>query len=233
MDDNQNFETFLSLSPNKFVISTNSEIDKNLYEKQLIFENDSKKLDLKILDNFLNENIFKIEKDLNNFVKNIFLIIDCDEFFTVNLSIKKNNYGDLITDDNLSYILNEARDQCSDTLKGKRIVHILIDNYSVDDKKYSNLPQNLKCKYFSLDIRFLCLPENYVKDLENVINKYQIAINKLISMRYLKSLFPDESMKLTNMVRKVNEGYNLNEVVLTSKKRKNMSFFERFFHFFT
>ena len=52
MDDNQNFETFLSLSPNKFVISTNSEIDKNLYEKQLIFENDSKKLDLKILDNF-------------------------------------------------------------------------------------------------------------------------------------------------------------------------------------
>ncbi len=233
MSDHLNFETFLSLSSKKFVILTNSETNENLYEKEFVFENDSKKLDLKTLDSFLNENIFKIEKKLNDFVKNIFLIIDCDEFFTVNLSIKKNNYGGLITNDNLSYILNEARDQCLDTLKDKRIIHVLIDNYLVDDKKYSNLPQDLRCKYFSLDIRFLCLPENYLKNLEKIIFKYQIVINKLISMRYLKAIFPDENMKLTEMVSKVNEGYNLNEVVLTSKKVKNMSFFERFFHFFT
>lgn len=233
MDDHLNFETFLSLSPKKFVISSHSILNKNLYEKELNFENKSKKLDLKTLDHFLNENVFKIEKDLNNFIKNIFLIIDCYEFFTLNLSIKKNNYGDFITNDNLSYILNEARDQCSDTLNDKRIIHILIDSYLVDDIKYSNLPQNLKCKYFSLDIRFLCLPENYLKDLEKIVNKYQISIKKLISMKYLKGLFPNEDIKLPDMVRKVNEGYNLNEVVLTPKKTKNMSFFERFFHFFS
>ena len=71
------------------------------------------------------------------------------------------------------------------------------------------------------------------KDLEKIVNKYQISINKLISMSYLKALFPNENIKLPDMVRKVNEGYNLNEVVLSSKKSENISFFEKFFHFFT
>ena len=123
MDDHLNFETFLSLSPSRFKISANLEADKNLYEKELIFESESNEFDLRTLDHFLNENVFKIEKSLNNFIKNIFLIIDCNKFFTVNLSIKKNNNGDLITNDNLSYVLNEARDQCSVTLQDKRIIN--------------------------------------------------------------------------------------------------------------
>ena len=61
MNDHLNFETFLSLSPKKFVISSYSILNKNLYEKELNFENKSKKLDLKTLDHFLNENVFKIE----------------------------------------------------------------------------------------------------------------------------------------------------------------------------
>ena len=77
------------------------------------------------------------------------------------------------------------------------------------------------------------MPENYLKDLENIIYKYQISINKLISMKYLKTLFPEENIELPEMVKKVDEGYNLNEAVITSKKSKKMSFFERFFHFFS
>ena len=45
-----------------------------------------------LINAFLENNIFKIEKILNNFVKKINLIIECKSFLTVSLSIKKNNH---------------------------------------------------------------------------------------------------------------------------------------------
>jgi len=232
MDDYLNFETYLSLSSKKFTISVNTEIKKKIYEKELTFKKDISNIDLDKLDHFLNENIFKIEKLLKNFVKNIYIIIDCEEFFPIDISLKKKNYGEFITTQNLNYILNEARDQCSSTLVDKKIIHILIDKYLIDDKKFSNLPQNLKCNHFSLDINFICLPLNFIKKIENILSKYQISINRLISMKYLESLFLDQNIDLSEMAEKVIDGHNLNEVVLSSKKSENMSFFEKFFHFF-
>ena len=233
MDDYLNFETYLSLSSKKFTISVSTEVKKKIYEKQLTFKTAIDHIDFDKLDHFLNENIFKIEKLLKNFVKNIYIIIDCEEFFPIDISLKKKNYGEFITIKNLNYILNEAKDQCSNTLVDKKIIHILIDKYLIDDKKFSNLPQNLKCNHFSLDINFICLPKNYIKKIENILSKYQISINRLISMKYLESLFLDQNVDFSEMAGKVIDGHNLNEVVLSSKKSENMSFFEKFFHFFT
>ena len=52
-------------------------------------------------------------------------------------------------------------------------------------------------------------------------------------MKYLKSLFLNEDIDLNEMTKKVIDGYNLNEVVLTAKKSENKTFFEKFFHFFS
>ena len=233
MDDQLNFQTYLFISPKKIVILVNTESNDKLYEKELIFKKISKNLDHNILDNFLNENIFKIEKILNNFIKNICVIIDCEEFFSAKISIKKNNYGELIKRSNLNYILNEARDQCSNTLKDMKIIHFLIDNYFIDEKKYLHLPQNLKCNNFSLDINFICLPLDYIKNLEQIFKKYQISIDRFISKRYMEDLFSNTDMSSVEMTREIMAGYNLNEVVLEAKKLKNSTFFEKFFHFFS
>ena len=96
-----------------------------------------------------------------------------------------------------------------------------------------NLPQNLKCDYFSLDVNFICLPLNYLKKIENILSKYQISISRVISMKYLETLFLDKNVEFTEMAEKVVNGHNLNEVVLSSKKSENISFFEKFFHFFS
>ncbi len=232
MVDYTNFETYLFLSPKKFIILVIRETNEKIYENELLLDAKSKDLDLDKLDHFLNDNIFKIEKFLNDFVKNIHLIIDCEFFFSVNMSIKKNNYGELLTTSNINYVLNEAKHYCSDTLSNRKLIHLLIDNYLIDGKSYSNFPQNLKCNYFSLDINFICLPLNYVRKIEDTINKYQISLNRLISMKYIENYFSSENLPLNEMAQKIIDGYNLNEVVLTSKKVKNKSFFEKFFHFF-
>ena len=232
MVDTANFETYLFLSPNNFVISVIKKNNDKIYEKKLFLDSKYQDLDLDKLDQFLNDNIFKIEKILNSFVKNINLIIDTHKFFSVKISIKKNNYGELITSKNLNYILNEARDYCSNTLENKRIIHVLIDDYFIDDKKYLDLPVNLRCNHFSLNINFICLPLNYLKNIEDCFKRYQISLNRLISMQYIKTYFSDEKINLDEMAKKIIDGHNLNEVELTTKKTENRGFFEKFFHFF-
>ena len=233
MIDYLNFETYLFLSPNKFIIFVIKNNNEKIYEKELLIVSKTQDLDLNKLDKFLNDNIFKIEKILNSFVKNIHLIIDSHKFFSLKISIKKNNYGEVITSKSLNYILNEARDYCSNTLENKKLIHVLIDDYFIDDKKYSDPPFNLRCNNYSLNINFICLPLNYLKNLEDIIKKYQISLNRLISMEYLKTYFIDEKINLDEMAKKIINGHNLNEVVLTTKKTTNKTFFEKFFHFFS
>ncbi len=233
MDDYLNFETYLFLSPRKFFISVNTDTNKKIYEKGYTLDRDSNDLDLISLDHFLNENIFKVEKILKNFVKNINLVIDSSEFFSIKLSVKKNNYGQLIKYENLNYILNEARDQCSQSLQGNKIIHILIDNYLIDEKSYPFLPDNLKCNYLSLDTNFICLPYSFIENIETKVNKYQISINKILSMSYMKTLFPDANLDIAYRAKQITDGCNQNEVVLSVKKSKNIGFFERFFNYFS
>ena len=47
-----------------------------------------------------------------------------------------------------------------------RIIHILIDNYLIDNVNFTELPINQKCKNFSLDVSFICLPDELIKHIE-------------------------------------------------------------------
>ena len=49
-----------------------------------------------------------------------------------------------------------------------------IDKYLIDEKEFSSFPNNLRCNYISIDIRFVCLPINYLNKIENIFKNYQI-----------------------------------------------------------
>ena len=232
MDNEQNFETYLFISPEKFLISVKKKSNfEEVYKNEETFK-DNSNLNLIFLDSFLNKNIFKIEKLLSRFVKNIFVILDCKEFFPVQISLKNNNYQKLFLPKNLNYLLNEAKDQCFETLRDKKIIHFLIDQYLIDGEIYDYLPENLNCNFISLDISFICLPLKFIKSLDAITKKYYISTNKIISMEYMRSLFSDEKFDIIKMAKEIIDGYNQSEVVLISKKVKKNGLFERFFHFF-
>ena len=89
MNEDLNFETYLYISPKKFIISVLTDLNKKIFEKELIIDDNEKKLIFDELDIFLNENIFELEKKLQYFVKKIIIIIDLDEFLPIEISIKK------------------------------------------------------------------------------------------------------------------------------------------------
>ena len=97
MNKNLNFETYLLVTPKKFLISIKKKDNfENIYQQEKNFENDLEIPKFNELTGFLNDNIYKAEKYLDNFIKDINLVLDCNQFFRVQLSLKMNNYGDLL-----------------------------------------------------------------------------------------------------------------------------------------
>ena len=83
-------DTYLTISKNKFSIYLLDKKKMNtLYKEQLYFDNNTNNLQLKNLNKFLDENIFKIEKLLGKFINNIFIVMDTDKIFNINISLKK------------------------------------------------------------------------------------------------------------------------------------------------
>ena len=233
MEIKLDFETYLFLSPQKIAISVYDKPNlKKLYYKEVININEKKDFKFEIVDDFLEKNIFEIEKKLKNFIEHINLIVESIEFLTIQISVKKNNYGKKISKDNLIYLLNEAKDECKETISDRKITHMLIDNYFIDKKNYSFLPIDHKCDFISLDIRFVCLSKNYIRDIEKILKKYQISINNILQTDYIRSFQKENQNDLFLIAMKIIEGYNKNEVLIVPKESKNKGFFERFFNFF-
>jgi hypothetical protein len=81
------FETFFFISKNKYQIFVYDKNNlKNLYNEEIKINDE---IDSDNLSNFIDENIYKIEKTIDSFIRNIILIIEDDKVLNIGISIKK------------------------------------------------------------------------------------------------------------------------------------------------
>ena len=234
MIEEENFETYLSISPKKFEIFLFDKKNlKSLYKDKLELENEIDFLDLDNLSNFLDANIFKIEKLADNFIKNIVLIIESDKNSYVNICIKKKNYENLINYKNLEIALTETKDLFKENYQKQNIMHMIVENYLINGKNYSSFINDIKGDYLSLEVNFISIPSNFELILDKILEKYQIKIDKFLDGKYLIEQSKDNKFELPNIANKIINGYNQNEVILVPKNLKNKGFFENFFQLFS
>ncbi len=233
MTNKVDFQTYLYLNHYQFIIYV-AEIltNKKIYSEKLEIEENSTELKFSKLDEFLNSNIFKIEKKLNNFIKDIYIILDSKEFHSIKLSIKKDNYGNLINSATLIHPLNDLKNLCQSNLQNEKIIHFLIEKYFIDNKLYSTLPANVNCNIFSLDTEFICLSKNLIENIEKILKKYHISLNQILSASYLEKFKGNADDTIFTIASRIISGHNNNEVLLIDKINKKHGFFERFFNFF-
>ncbi len=233
MRDNIDFKTFLLINHDKVMI-----VVKDIKENQFIYKEETKIQNISSrfhyhVEEFLQNHIFEIEKKIDKFVNNIYLIFDHKEFFSLSLSVKKSNYGDLIDMEKVNYLLNEAKDQCKKTLNQRKIIHMYVNNYRVDEKEYKDLPKNIKCEYFSVDLTIISLSENCINSMVKILSKFQISLDQILNYKYVNDF--KKSLNLDNIfeaAEEILEGKKNNEVIFSNKSSKNKGFFEKFFFFF-
>jgi len=219
MIENSDFETFLYISKNKYQIFVYDKNNlKNLYDEEIKNDNE---IELNLLSKFLDDNVYKIEKMIKNFIRNIILIIEDDKVLDIGISLKKKNYEKNIDQKQLKKSLVEIKNIFRENYLDETIMHMIVVNNKNNDD------------YLFLEVNFISISNNFTFYFDKVLESHQIKISRYMSCRYIKSYISEDSTELFTMANKLNNGFNKNEVQLISKNVENIGFFEKFFQLFS
>jgi len=231
MIENSDFETFLYISKNKyqiFVYDTNN--SKNLYNE--VIEN-SDEIELNILSKFLDDNIYKIEKMIKNFIRNIILIVDDDKVLDISISLKKKIYEKKADKKHLENSLVEVKDIFRENYKDQIIMHMIISNNDKNENNFLSNHDDSNDDNLILEVNFISIENNFTFDFDKLLESYQIKVGRHMSGKYIRNYIGEGSAELSTMANKLKNGLNKNEVQLVSKNVENRGFFERFFQLFS
>ena len=234
MTEELDLETYLCISPNEFAIYLfDIQKSENIYEKKIEIKNQQKDINLLILYDFLKDNVFKIEKLKGKFLENIILLLETDDIENVFLCIKKKIYDQQISQQHLENMLIDAKDLLKESYKNKKILHMLICKYYVNNIHQPLFDLNTNGNSFSFEINFCLVSDIFVSKLDEVLEKFHIKINNYYDGKYIKNFFKDENLSISQMILNIQKGANNSEVKIIPKDHKKLGFFERFFQFFS
>tara|TARA_Y100001949_G_C15897366_1_gene290983 strand:- start:4 stop:714 length:711 start_codon:yes stop_codon:yes gene_type:complete len=232
----KNFHIYLEFSHTELNIAAFNKINNKLeYSNQKLYKSyfNNNELNFDILQNFVEENILEVEKAIGEFVKDIYLMIETPQSTSINLSVLKNNEGNKITKQDVMYLIQDAKQQILKSNSAIEIIHIITENYNLDNMNHNFLPLDTNCKKFSIDIKFICFPKDLLRNFEQLFLKQQIFINKFICSNYVKTFNSKNNEKhICEKGKEIVEGINKQEVVSIPKIIEKTGFFERLFHFF-
>ena len=233
MIEDSDFETFLYISGNQYIIFVdNKKNSKNIYKQEFKIDNEINLDDLSYLSKFLDENIYRIEKLLGSFIKDITLIIENDKILNTDIGIKKNSERNQ-NQNNIKNYLTEVKDSFKENYQDQVIMHMLINNS--DENKIKNLSHDSYTNegYLYLSVKFISISINLTSVFEKLLEKHQIKVNQYMSGEYIQNFFGKDFDELSMMAIKLKSGFNKNEVRLISKNIENKGFFEKFFQLFS
>ena len=234
MNEVINSETYLVISNEKFEIYL---LDiknlKNLYVKKFKYRTESETIDLNLLSNFLENNIFRMEKVARKFVNNVNVIIETNSILNIGLSVKKKNYSENITNKFLEKTLSDINDLFQVSYNQYKLMHMLINKCTIDEINYSSLPNKIDSDEISLEIKLISISNLIISKIENILKRYQIQVNNYLHEEYIKNFLEDKKLDVSQKAYKLLNGFNMNEVRITSKTIQKKGFFEKFFQLFS
>ena len=207
--NNKNFQTFFDCGFSKIRAGTFNANNKNeAFYLESEFFIDESNLELKI------QNIIaSLENNSNEFIDNINLMIDSPKMLSVGISLSKKLDGSKLKQTNIQFIVQEAKQQILKYYTNYNITHIVINNYQIDGVDYSYLPDEIKCDFISLDIFFICLPNDLVFYFKKIFSKSNILINQVICTSYAKSISYKDNLNLNGYISFIDVGFNKTSII--------------------
>ena len=234
MTDELSFEAYLSISHKKFEIYLLDKKNlKNIYKEEVYLKNGIDLFDYKLLQTFLDKNIFKIEKLIGNFLRSIVVIIENNQVLNFSIGIKKKNYGEIINQHYLESSLTELKDLFKENYQNNKIIHFIVNRYLIDGVNHTSFDEEIDGDHICVEVNFISISNSLIREISNVLEKYQIKIGHLLEKKYIKSLFEDQNLDLSLIAFKIQSGHNQHEIALVPKSLKKKGFFEKFFQLFS
>tara|TARA_B100001173_G_scaffold180989_1_gene156242 strand:- start:9 stop:1175 length:1167 start_codon:yes stop_codon:yes gene_type:complete len=200
----------------------NKETSKNILisEKECISNFSLSNFDIKRSNEIIKDLIKSAEKKINNHIKNISLMIDTPDMFSVDISIKKNSDGKKYSKSDINSLLNESKSLIQKNYINKKIVHMIVKKFIFDDKEYFEIP-NQEINYNSLiiELKFICFADQIWKNLQDSFSRNYLNIDNLYCSSYVRS--SSYNSLFTNFNKKVvlDIGYGKSSITVFQDRR--------------
>ena len=232
MSENLDSRYFIVLDKDKIIFFCLNSKNKILFKQNYDFINYNPVNSYLALENFLNENLIKIEKDLNVFIRKIFIIVDLENTLIADLSLRHYFQKEKNNQHTINDLLNLLKNQFAKYSNDLKIIHMVISKFLIDGKESDLSSINENFENLTLEVQFECLKDHTVIALKKILSKYQISLEKIISANFLKKFSQNRTSDIIYSANKIINGELKNEVISVKKKPKNTGFFENFFHLF-
>ena len=233
MNDLKKNKFFLLIGLTQIKFIALNENKKILLEKKLLINDLTLNQNFKTLEVFLHKNIFDLESKLNDHIKEVDLIINYDDFLTVDVSTVNFLKNNTIESKKISNFLINIKDNVISNIHDYDLTHMLINKFIIDGKQYSSLPDKNDCDNTLLEIRFVCLKKNILQSLKKIFSKYEVLVKNISSYDYVNNFKGSQVDNIFDLSDKLRNGLNHKEILLIDKSTKNLGFFEKFFNFFS
>ena len=219
----ENIKVFIDFGSSKIRLGVFSkEISKNIIilEEDCISNFSLKKLDINNSQEVIKNLIKSAEKKINKHIKNINLMIDTPDIFSIDFSIKNNSDKKNYSKNDIYSLINEAKNIALKNYIDQKIIHVIVKKFIFDDQEFFEIP-NKEINYNSLEIelKFICFPIKIWENLQESFNSNYLKIDNLYCSSYVKST--NYNLIFDNFKRKVflDIGYDKSAITVFEDKR--------------
>tara|TARA_Y100000389_G_C17433170_1_gene503948 strand:+ start:267 stop:1394 length:1128 start_codon:yes stop_codon:yes gene_type:complete len=212
--DNKNFEIYFDcgLSNIRGVAINKKDIKNSFSHENKYFFNHSN------LDSKIQNVINLLEKNTNEYLDEVNLIIDSSQMISIGISVIKKLDGSKLKKDDVLFLIKDIKQQISRNYPEQIITHIIIKKYKINDIDYTFLPSEISCDLISVDIEFICLPKKMINYFRNQFFKLNISVKKIYCSSYVKSYNYHKSLSLVENSIFIDMGFNKTSILNYTKE---------------
>ena len=78
-------------------------------------------------------------------------MLDSPDALSISLSVSKKNEKKFLEKEDIEYLIQDAKQEVLSAYPNKSIIHIVTNNFKVNNVTYDSLPLNVECNKFSID----------------------------------------------------------------------------------
>ena len=124
------------------------------------------------------------EKEAKVSLKKMNVILEQPEFLCTKFSKHKKIDGSKIHNDDIKFLLSEAKKQLTLNDDKQSIIHIFNHNYIVDGKTFLKEPVDVYADYLSHEMTFITMPKNNIKNINQAFIDCDIEVGRIISCTF-------------------------------------------------
>ena len=164
--------------------------------------------------------IREAEKKISTHLENITVLYDTPEICSVDICIKKKLDQMTNFNENILSMILEANNLINNHYQNKKIIHLIIKKYIINDKEFFNIPDEIpKLDSLILEIKLILVPYSRYKNVIEIFNKNNLKVLNFFSSSLVKSFQYIELFQETKFVAFLDIGLDRSTLIFFNNKK--------------